>query len=152
MLVYVRARTHLTMDFRAFIRKKSYHAMKKSFELVKWWIILFECWMCFEMISSVVRLGNISNLNQRSIISWKARHRKKMYDNMTYLARSSANSASNFSLHARNVSTVTGSPCGTTIWKITGRTHNLLVRIIGILTTMFSSISMDNMQTTNNRA
>ena len=33
----------------------------------------------------------------------------------TYLARSSASSASNLSLHAKNVSTVTGSPCGTTI-------------------------------------
>jgi hypothetical protein len=35
----------------------------------------------------------------------------------TYLARSSANSASNLSLHAIKVSTVTGSPCGMTIWK-----------------------------------
>lgn len=35
----------------------------------------------------------------------------------TYLARSSANSASNLSLHAKNVSTVTGSPCGITTWK-----------------------------------
>lgn len=33
----------------------------------------------------------------------------------TYLALSRANSASNLSLHATNVSIVTGSPCGTII-------------------------------------
>jgi len=33
----------------------------------------------------------------------------------TYLARSNASSASNLSLHAKNVSTVTGSPWGITI-------------------------------------
>ncbi|MFS7992248.1 hypothetical protein Hanom_Chr12g01080101 [Helianthus anomalus] len=33
----------------------------------------------------------------------------------TYLALSRANSASNFSLHTKNVSMVTGSPCGTII-------------------------------------
>jgi hypothetical protein len=40
----------------------------------------------------------------------------------TYLARSSANSASNLSLHTKKVSIVTGSPCGMTIWKSKGLT------------------------------
>lgn len=40
----------------------------------------------------------------------------------TYLARSSANSASNLSLHTIKVSIVTGSPCGMTIWKMKGGT------------------------------
>lgn len=35
----------------------------------------------------------------------------------TYLALSRANSASNLSLQAKNVSRVTGSPCGTTICR-----------------------------------
>lgn len=45
---------------------------------------------------------------------------KKRKKERTYLARSSANSASYLSLHARKVSTVTGSPWGIIIWKRKG--------------------------------
>lgn len=39
-------------------------------------------------------------------------------EKINYLARSSAISASNLSLHAKNVSRVTGSPCGTITCEI----------------------------------
>ena len=47
--------------------------------------------------------------------AYNGKEELKLAISTTYLALSKASSASNLSLHAKNVSTVTGSPCGTII-------------------------------------